>query len=43
MKTIWQSKVTEDMVGHLSEEELGDLIQDLDDVVTQVCEQYEVN
>lgn len=42
MKTIWQSKITADMVGNLSEEEIGDLTQDLDDAVAQVCEQYEI-
>ena len=40
---LWQSKITADMVAHLNEQEISLLINELDDVVATVAENYEVN
>lgn len=43
MNIIWESKLTAEMVSHLSEEEVQLLIDELNDAVAEICEQYEVN
>lgn len=40
---VWQSTITEEMVEHLNPQELSLLINELDDVVAQVAENYEVS
>jgi len=39
---LWVSEVTEEMVAHLTEQEISLLLNELNDVVQQVCENYEV-
>lgn len=38
----WSSSVTEEMISHLNEHEKSMLINELNDVVEQVCSDYEV-
>ena len=40
--TVWQAKLTEDMVKGMDSNEIEILIADLDDAVAQVCQDYEV-
>lgn len=35
---IWRSAVTEDMVRNLSQEEINELIDELNDAVATICE-----
>ena len=39
---IWTAEVTHEMVAHLNEQEISLLLNELNDVVQQVCENYEV-
>ena len=39
---IWQSQVTEEMVSHLNQHEVSLLVEALNDVVAEVCENFEV-
>ena len=38
----WQSKLTGGMIKHLTESEKSDLIQQLDDAVASICEEFEI-
>ena len=38
----WSAEVTKEMVAHLNGLEIALLIHELNDVVQQVCEKYEV-
>jgi hypothetical protein len=39
---VWQSTITEDMVSHLNGQEISMLINELDDTVAAIAENYEV-
>jgi hypothetical protein len=39
---VWESYLTEENTKHLDPEALGDLINELDDVVMEVCQGYGV-
>lgn len=39
---VWQSTITEDMVAHLDPQEISMLINELDDTVAAIAENYEV-
>jgi hypothetical protein len=39
---VWESKITEDMVSHLNEQEISLLINALDDAVADIADSYEV-
>jgi uncharacterized protein (DUF2461 family) len=38
---MWQSTLTQEMVEHMSEEDLGNLIEELDSAVEDICTQYD--
>jgi hypothetical protein len=38
----WQSTLTEEMIAHLSENEISMLINTLNDSVEQICSDYEI-
>jgi hypothetical protein len=38
----WQSTLTEEMIAHLSEQEISLMINSLNDAVEQICNDYEV-
>jgi hypothetical protein len=40
---VWQATVTEEMVAHLNSQELSLLVNELNDVVAEVCENYDIN
>jgi len=40
---VWRSEVTEDMVAHLNDNELQQLVDDLDDAVFHICETYKAS
>lgn len=42
-KIIWQSSITESMVAHLNPQELSLLINELDDSVAEIGENYELS
>lgn len=37
---VWRSEVTEDMVAHLTDNELQQLVEALDEAVFHICEAY---
>jgi hypothetical protein len=39
---VWQSTLTEELIEHLSENEVSLLINALDDAVAEICESYDV-
>ena len=39
MEVLWQAKVTSDMVGDMTEDEIAVLIEELNDAVAFVCEE----
>jgi hypothetical protein len=39
---IWESRITEEMVSHLDQHEISLLINELDDSVAAIAENYEV-
>ena len=39
---VWKSEITNEMVSHLSENELEQLIENLNDVVQEVAESFGV-
>jgi hypothetical protein len=39
---IWKSEVTADMVGDLTEKEIGMLVEALDDAVAEICQEFDV-
>ena len=39
---LWQSTITEKMVSHLNEQEISLLIEELNDVVAVIAENYEI-
>ena len=39
---VWQSTITEEMVAHLDPQEISMLINELDDTVAAIAENYEV-
>jgi hypothetical protein len=39
---VWQSTITEDMVKHLNDHEISLLINELDDTVAAIAENYEI-
>jgi hypothetical protein len=39
---IWSSMLATDSVAHLNEQELSLLINELDDAVARICEDYEI-
>jgi hypothetical protein len=39
---VWQSIITEDMVKHLNEQEISLLVEELNDTVAAIAENYEV-
>lgn len=39
---VWQSTLTEEMIAHLSENEISMLINTLNDSVEQICSDYEI-
>jgi len=41
-EVVWQSTITKDMVRHLDQDIIDELIGELDDVVASVAEEYEV-
>lgn len=42
MADVWKSSVTKSMTKHLTEQELSDLVDKLNDVVMMVCQSYEI-
>ena len=40
---VWESYLTEENTTHLDPEALGDLINELDDAVMEICQGYEVS
>lgn len=40
---VWRSVITQSMVDHLSAQELNMLIEELNDVVMQVAENYDIS
>ena len=38
-KTIWSAKITEEMVSHLSDEQISFLIDSLNEAVAQICDE----
>lgn len=40
MKTVWASKLTADMVEGLDPDTIAELVNALDEVVQQTCEEY---
>ena len=40
---IWKSQITSEMVAHISEENLEQLILELNDVVQEIAESYGIN
>ena len=43
MNIIWESRLTAEMVSHLSEDEVQLLIDELNEAVAEIGESYEVN
>lgn len=41
-KIIWQSQLTSEMIEHLSDSKLTDLLEELDKAVWLICEEYDV-
>lgn len=41
-EVVWQSTITKDMVRHLNQEIIDELIEELNEVVASVAEEYEV-
>lgn len=41
-KIVWESKISKSMVKDLTDSELGQLIEELDDAVVKVCEDFGV-
>jgi len=39
---VWQSTITKDMVRHLDQDIIDELIEELNDVVASVAEEYEI-
>ena len=39
-EVLWSSSITADMVVELTEDELGELINELDDMVARTCEDW---
>jgi hypothetical protein len=39
---VWESYLTEENTSHLDPEALGDLINELDDAVMEICQGYEI-
>jgi hypothetical protein len=39
---LWQSTITVDMVSHLNEQEISLLVEELNDVVAVIAENYEI-
>jgi len=42
VKVVWSSKLTSDMLSHLSSDEKEELYEQLNDAVMEVCSSYEV-
>jgi hypothetical protein len=40
--TVWESSVTEEMISHLTSNEVSMLVEELNTVVMEVCQNYEV-
>jgi hypothetical protein len=38
---VWQSTLTQEMVEHMSEKDLSNLIEELDSAVEDICTQYD--
>lgn len=41
-KIVWQSTLTEEMITHLSENEISLLVNSLNEAVEEVCDIYEI-
>jgi hypothetical protein len=41
-EVVWQSTITKDMVRHLNQEIIDELIEELNEVVASVAEEYEI-
>lgn len=41
-KIVWQSTLTEEMITHLSENDISLLVNSLNEAVEEVCDIYEV-
>lgn len=42
MTTVWKAELTEAMIAHLTDDGKRQIRRDLDDVIAQVCSEYEV-
>lgn len=42
-KLIWQSQLTSEMVEHLSDPKLTDLLEELDSAVADICKEYGID
>ena len=40
---VWQSTLTEDMTEHLNAQEISMLLNELNDVVANICENYDIS
>ena len=41
-EVVWQSTITKDMVRHLSQDIIDELIEELNEIVAIVAEEYEI-
>jgi hypothetical protein len=41
--TVWQSTITQEMVKHLNQDIIDELIEELNEVVASVAEEYEID
>jgi division protein CdvB (Snf7/Vps24/ESCRT-III family) len=41
-EVVWQSTITKDMVRHLSQDIIDELIEELNEIVASVAEEYEI-
>lgn len=42
MSNVWQSTLTKDMVSHLDDETIAEIVEMLDDAVANICEEYDI-
>ena len=42
-EVVWFAELTEDMVNHLTVDDLNELRDELSDAIFQICQSYEVN
>jgi len=42
MTTLWSAEINDEMVAHLSDDDIGELVEALADAVVNICESYKV-